>query len=424
MMPVTVSRRMRAVVVCVVGWSLAPQLSTGHAPSLHAQAPTTASGPLSLAELVAAGVLHNPALEVARARVDSAHGERAIAGGLPNPALQVIPNTPFQYSVGIALDVGPQRMYRVRSADFGTTAARFDLADVTRNVTFSLRAAYFDLLLADSLRAIARSDRDALVRVVAADSARFRAGDAPQRDLARSRLELAHAEATLADRASASRSARVALQLLLGAPHPDTTFEVAGSLQYAPIDVQESELTAIARATRPDVAAAAERVKASDASQSLARATLLPVPGVALVYQPRAPFGTGSRFAPALSLSVPLLYPYSGERTRAAAGVKQAQIAESSTRAQAESDVGLALADFHSARERLSRYERGLLADADATRDAVQYAYQAGAVSLLELLDALRTYSETRADYYTAVHDYWVSAYALDRAAGRDVVVR
>jgi outer membrane protein, heavy metal efflux system len=424
MMPPTGSRRMRAVVFCVVGCSLAPQLSTGRAPALGAQAPTTASGPPSLAQLVAAAALHNPTLEAARARVDSAHGERTIAGGLPNPAFQVIPNTPFQYSVGVALDVGPQRMYRVRSADLGTGATQFDLADATRNVTFALRASYFDLLLADSLRAIARTDRDALARVVAADSARFRAGDAPERDLARSRLELAHAEATLAERASASRSARVALQLLLGTPHPDTTFEVAGSLAYAQVDVQESALAGIASANRPDVAAAVERVKASDASLSLARATLLPVPGVALVYQPRAPFGTGSRFAPALSLSVPLLYPFSGERTRAAAGVKQAQIAETSTRAQAESDVALALADFHSARERISRYEHGLLADASATRDAVQYAYQAGAVSLLELLDALRTYSETRADYYTAVHDYWVSAYALDRAAGRDVVVR
>jgi outer membrane protein, heavy metal efflux system len=429
MMPVSDHFRLRVAISCAVGLGVVPKLPAGGAPALLAQAPSQGgavaiSGSLSLAQLLSAATLRSPAIEVARARVDSARGERAIAGGLPNPALQVIPNTPFQYSVGLALDAGPQRVYRTRSASLGTSAARFDLADVTRTVTFAVRAAYFDLLLADSLRAIARADRDALRQIVAADSARVRAGDAPSRDLARSRLELAHAEATLADRGSVSRSARTQLQLLIGEAHPDTAFEVSGSLEYAEVHVQESALITVANANRPDVAAAEERVKAGEASRALARSALVPVPGVALVYQPRAPFGTGSRFAPAITLSVPLLYSYSGERGRAAAGLRQALTAESLTRAQAEGDVALALADFHSARERIGRYEHGLLADATAARDAIQYAYQAGAASLLELLDALRAYSETRADYYTAVHDYWVSAYALNRAAGKDVVAR
>lgn len=38
------------------------------------------------------------------------------------------------------------------------------------------------------------------------------------------------------------------------------------------------------------------------------------------------------------------------------------------------------------------------------------------------LLDAIREYPDTRAEYYGAVHDYWVSLYAVDRAAGQDLV--
>jgi len=51
-----------------------------------------------------------------------------------------------------------------------------------------------------------------------------------------------------------------------------------------------------------------------------------------------------------------------------------------------------------------------------------RYAYQAGAASLLDLLDAIREYADTRAEYYGAVRNYWVSLYAVDRAAGRDLV--
>ena len=80
--------------------------------------------------------------------------------------------------------------------------------------------------------------------MVAADSARVRAGDAPERDLARSTLELAHAEATLAQTASTSRAARVQLQLLLGIQHPDTSFALAGGLDYAPINLNGANLAA------------------------------------------------------------------------------------------------------------------------------------------------------------------------------------
>ena len=50
-----------------------------------------------------------------------------------------------------------------------------------------------------------------------------------------------------------------------------------------------------------------------------------------------------------------------------------------------------------------------------------RYAYRAGAASLLDLLEAVRTWLDTRGDYLTAVHDYWVNLYALDRAVGKDL---
>ena len=123
------------------------------------------------------------------------------------------------------------------------------------------------------------------------------------------------------------------------------------------------------------------------------------------------------------SPSLPLFYLYGGEQRRAAAGLAQAQVAEAHTRAQIESDIALALADFRSAEERVERYQHGLLTNATSALESIHYAYGAGAVSLLELLDALRAYAETRADYCTALHDYWVSAYALDRSVGKDIVV-
>jgi len=112
----------------------------------------------------------------------------------------VIPGTPFQQSVAATLDLGPQRIFRTQAAGRGTTATRLVLADVTRQVTFRVRQSFYDVLLADSLRAIARERRDIFRGLLAADSVRWQSGDVPERNVTKSELELAGAEADLAGR--------------------------------------------------------------------------------------------------------------------------------------------------------------------------------------------------------------------------------
>jgi outer membrane protein TolC len=58
----------------------------------------------------------------------------------------------------------------------------------------------------------------------------------------------------------------------------------------------------------------------------------------------------------------------------------------------------------------------------EASLETARYAYRTGASSLLELLDAIRTYAAVRADHAIAIHDYWVGVFALSRATGTEFV--
>jgi cobalt-zinc-cadmium efflux system outer membrane protein len=155
---------------------------------------------------------------------------------------------------------------------------------------------------------------------------------------------------------------------------------------------------------------------------------LLPTPNVGLYWQPTQayegtfPFGRDSRFAIAIGMPLPLFNWYGGEREKAKAGVAVAQVNEAETKRQALSDVVQAADSLRSATLLARRYQGGLL---DKTQQAVErarYAYSRGAISLLDLLDAIRTNQDIRTEYFTAVHDYWVAAFSLDRAVGRDLV--
>src|SRR5690349_3020537 len=189
-------------------WWLAFLQLAGYA-SAASQAPPT------LGQVLDVALLRNPDLLQARLRVDSAHGERRIAGALPNPTYLGIPGNPYQYAVSLPIDLTPERLYRIRAARLGEAATALDRRDVIRLVTFNVQQAFYDLLLADAQRATAREQRDIFTRLLAADSVRLRAGDIPQRDVVKTALEVARAEGALARDEVAVHGARLALQALM-----------------------------------------------------------------------------------------------------------------------------------------------------------------------------------------------------------------
>lgn len=402
------------IALCLLSGSLAP-VSPAQGQGLVAPPPT-------LADLLALASRQNPDIQAARLTVDSAYGEQQVARSFPNPSVGYAPGNPSQYSAVEPVDVFPERLFRTRAAGRGTDAARRDLQDVIRRVTFVVRMGYYDLLLANALRGVAREELDIVRQLLAADSTRLAHGDIPARDVAKTELELARAEAAFARAQANVHAATVGLQVLLGFARPDTAFTVAGELRYEPVSLPVDSLSSLAVANRPDVRATEQRIAQSRALHSLAIATLFPAPTLSLVYQPSEPFASGSNYALGVGLTLPLFYWHSGERTRARAGLEQAELNRRRVSAQVYGEVATALDSLGAAKTLAERYESGLLAKARAVLETERYAYQAGAASLLDLLDAIREYADTRAEYYGAVRNYWVSLYAVDRAAGRDLV--
>jgi outer membrane protein, heavy metal efflux system len=413
-------------VLLVVGLCLArvaaAQQSTG-GPTLPSMA--------TLRDVVAYALAKNPDVVTARLHVDSAHAETRIARSFTNPTASVIPGVPFQYGVSSDFDVGPDRWYRMKAARLGLSATRYSLYDTQRTVVFAVRSAFFDLLLAESLASLANDERTVLAQVLAADSTRLRNGDAAEADVVTSELNLARADAAAAKAEAATRSARLALQLLMGVAVPDTGFHVTGALRFesigVPVDHPDS-LLAIAGFDRPDLKSADEQLDQSRALREETGWMLFPTPNIGATYQPdqpygeSVPFGRGSHIAIALAVPVPLWNWYGGEREKAKAGVAVAKVADTEAHRQATADVIQAADSLRSATLLARRYQGGLLAKTQQAVETARYAYERGAISLLDLLDAIRTNQDIRTEYLTAVHDYWVAAYSLDRAVGRDLV--
>jgi cobalt-zinc-cadmium efflux system outer membrane protein len=377
---------------------------------------------ITLPDAVASALRFTPELHIAAAAIDSARAERRIAGEYPNPTIAGTPNTPYQYSVGIPLDVMPQRRYRAQVADAGIAAAALDRSDATRQARFAVTRVFYDALFADARRSLALQRRAAVAELLRADSARYRAGDVPLRNLGRSEVELARADADVARADADAVSTSISLQSAMGIEHPDTSARAAGELTFRALPEPEDSVLASALASRPDRQAAAQRVAQSRSAAAFARALLLPIPQVSLVRQFGAPFQTGSFYSVGLSFELPSVNRYGGQRQKAQAGLSAAAAVERRSAMQVTRDVQLALVDFRAQRALITRYESGVLDRMTQAVEAARYAYSRGSASLLEVLEATRAEQEVRGEYAQALHDYWVSAHALNSAVGRDVL--
>jgi outer membrane protein TolC len=375
---------------------------------------------LTLAGAESYALHHNPDLFMARVRADSAVAELRIARSYPNPNVQSTPGLPSQYSVSIPIDLGPQRHYRVSSQRLGVSAVAYDTSDIRRQVLFGVRQAYCDAQLSAALYSIAGEQREIVRQVLAADSARLAAGAIPLRDVVKSKVELARAEAGLARASANARATRIALQIVMGVTNPDTSLIVSDTLDAMELWVPSDSVIAHAANSRPDLLAATERVYARRSDVSFARSLLFPTPNVGLVAQPHDPFISGSHYGLAVGLGVPLVNWFSGERSRAAKSLELAELARDRQGIQIRGELTVTQDSLNTARALLYRYQAGALALSDSALAMARYAYSSGATSLVDVFDALRTLSAVRADYVMALHDYRVSVFALRRAAGAE----
>jgi len=90
-------------------------------------------------------------------------------------------------------------------------------------------------------------------------------------------------------------------------------------------------------------------------------------------------------------------------------------------RAEIVSDVELAFGAYHVSRLLVERAEGRLLERATRSRDLVTIQYQKGAASLIEYLDAQRTFIAVNASYLQDLAAYWTAVFQLESATATEL---
>ena len=117
-------------------------------------------------------------------------------------------------------------------------------------------------------------------------------------------------------------------------------------------------------------------------------------------------------------IQLPVFDRNQGEIARAGFAITQAQEQEKFANGQVLTDVRDAFENLHTNDRIVGLYRSGYLDEAQQSRDISEYAYRRGAASLLDFLDAERSYRATQLAYRQALASYLLGLEQLREAVG------
>ncbi|HEY6337680.1 MAG TPA: TolC family protein [Candidatus Sulfotelmatobacter sp.] len=388
---------------------------------------------ITLDQAIDLALAHNHALKASRTLILQNEAQEITANLRPNPTLaadsQFIPffspqdfsgtnldqTQQFDIGLGYLFERGHKRQRRLQAARDQTAVTRAQVADAERTLAFNVGQQFVSVLLAESTLRFALEDLKDFQQTVDISEAQLKAGYIGEGDYLKIKLQLLQFQTDVSSARLAKVQALVGLREFLGYDAVPADFDVIGDLAYQPLQAKVEDLQARALRERPDFRAAELGVTAAQSQILLAKANAKVDVNGTYDFTHVSGENTASIFA---NFELPIFNRNQGEIARTNHALTQAQQQEQSTSDTVLSDVANAYEAVRSNDEVVQLYTSGYLKQAQDSRDISEYAYKRGAASLLDFLDAERSYRSTQLAYRQALASYMTALEQLKEALG------
>jgi len=425
--------RLRAWLYCAAvaaGLLCGPTFGAGPTPQSPASADSVS---LTVDDATALFLKQNLDLLIAQYGIDSAKGLEVTARLFPNPVFSVDATTSTTRSINRTgsvtgrvdqlFELAGKRAYRLESARYATQSAEAAFSDAVRTLGFSVREAFYKVLQARRKLELAKESSSFFNEVVNINTIRFKKGVIAEADLIKLRVQAVDFQNQVITATQDLFAAQNTLKALIGV-RPTVDLVLKGELEYKDATLLLEALKAEALANRPDLIAKERTLAQRGAEMKLARAFRVPDVTIGLDKNIQGAEGPNSpnQIGAGLSVPLPLFNRNQGGILQAEAAIKTAEADRNKSRLQVELEVENAYRDFIQKQMLVQAYRGGVLEDARASREIAKKAYERGGTSILDVLDAFRTFNSTMQNYLEALLGYQRSLLEINSAVGRQVL--
>jgi len=404
----------------------------------------TTAGPtaITIDEAIRLALQHNHNLLASRTTIQQSEAEETTANLRPNPSLfadwEYLPlgspanqnrsvyqgvstadylrnNTEGDIGLSYLLERGKKRQHRLQAAQDITAQTRSLVSDNERTLTFSVTSSFVNVQLAESTLELAQRDLSSFQKTVELGELRYNKGAISEDDYLKIKLQLLQFETDYQQAALAKVQGLSDLRQLLGYESVAPEYDVAGEFDYAQVKGNLEDFQLKALQNRPDLRAAEQGIIAARSQYELQRAVGKPDVTVQGNYSHVNAINAATIYG---SIPLPIFNRNQGEIARTRFAITQAQEQEKATKGQALTDVRDAYEGLRMNDRIVTLYRAGYLDVSQKDRDIAEYAYLRGAVSLLDFLDAERSYRATQLAYRQSLASYLVALEQLRMAVG------
>jgi cobalt-zinc-cadmium efflux system outer membrane protein len=388
---------------------------------------------ISLDQAIDLALAHNHSIKAARTLILQNQAQEITANLRPNPTLgldsQFIPIfTPqdfsgdnldqtqqFDIGIGYLFERGHKRQRRLQAARDQTAVTSAQITDAERTLAFNVGQQFVSVLLAESTLQFALEDLKGFQQTVDISEAQLKAGYISEGDYLKIKLQLLQFQTDVSSARLARVQALVGLREFLGYSAVPADFDVIGDLAYQPLKANMEDLQTKALRQRPDFRAAELGIVAARSQVLLAKANgKVDVNGTG-DFTHVSGENTVSLF---VNFALPIFNRNQGEIARTGYALTQAQEQQQVASDTVLSDVANAYEAVRSNDAVVQLYTSGYLKQAQDSRDISAYSYKRGAASLLDFLDAERSYRSIQLAYRQTLASYMTALEQLKEAVG------
>ncbi len=375
----------------------------------------------------------NPSLLAQRTLISQNKEQEVTANLRPNPTLssdaQYLPlfspdmwssnyidNTAqFDLGIGYLFERGKKRQHRLQAAKDATSVTESQVLDMERTTIANTAEQFVAALLAKSNLEFAERFLDSYKHTVGISQEQHQAGAMSKADLLKIQLQTLQFQTDVTSAKIALVQALNSLRQLIGFDAIPRNYDVAGQLAYEPVNLSLDDLREHALRSRPDLQAAERAITAAQSQIGLAKANAKQDITGTFDYGHVNAANVGAFY---FSMPLPIFNRNQGEVARTYYALTQSQFQEKAAQQQVMTDVKNAYETLLNNRDIVQLYDHDYLQQAKQSLEIAQFAYQHGAASLLDFLDAERTYRSTELSYRQALASYMTALEQLRQAVG------
>jgi len=331
----------------------------------------------------------------------------------------------YNSRLGWTLELGGKRKARIDLARSEAELAKYLLQDYFRNLRADATLSYLQALTNKFLFNVQWSSYQSMNQLAQSDSIRFRLGSIMNVDARQSKLEAGKMLNSVYQGEVEWKMSLVNLSLLLAMKQSDSLIYPSGDFSKFVREFDLPTLIVEAQNNRADVLAALQNKNVSQNMLKLAKANRVIDLGLGAGFTYAsydrniiAPTPSYSQVGAGVTIPLKFSNNYAGDLKAAYYNNLQSDVYYKQIELKIQNEIIQAYYNYLSSQKQVQQFNSGLLTEAKKVFDGKRYSYQRGETSLLEVLNAQRTYNDVQQNYYQALYNYTAALVELERAAG------